>query len=272
MPGPPIPPASQPQSLPLQPAPPVTPGFGFHTLEDWFLKFTNIRELANGDHQERVNGVRVSLAASLMTAVTLGWYHSSTVGGSLTQIKGKDIKIGLLTYLGFIRGKKTEITRGTKDEYIHGLKVSHVTGKKSKFQGSNRLSNSEMEKAEFTNKCAEYWTLRKELEEHVKETMNALVVTNTRLEESIKNSTAEYETAKQEADEANVKATTLHARTNMLRWQASTTRKHASEQFKVVADAAAEFTATGTWEADFGSQLQLHCSFQEFAASISKLG
>jgi hypothetical protein len=265
-------PAGQPQPLPLQQAPPVTPGFDFHTLKDWFLKFTNIRELANGDHQERVDGVRVSLAASLMTAVTLGWYHSSTVGGSLTQIKGKDMKLGLLTYLGFIRGKKTEITKGTKDEYIAGLKLSHVTGKKNKFQGSNRLSNSEIEKAEFTNKCAEYWELRKELEEHVKQTVKNLELIHTNLEQSIKNSTAEFETAKQEADEANVKATTLHARTSMLLWQASETKKRASQEFKVVADAAAEFTASGTWEGDFGSQIQLHCSFQEFAASISKLG
>lgn len=263
---------NQPQPQPPQPAPAASPGLSWSTLKNIYLSFKMIRELANGDHGEWVNGVRVSLAASVMTAVTLGWYHSSTGGGSLSQIIGKDIKLGAGAYLGFIRGKKTEITKGIKYEKIVGLKLSHVTGAKNKFQGSNRLSSSEMEAAEYRNSCAEYWILRKELEAHVKETKKALVVSHLRLEESIKNCTAEYETAKHEADNANVKATSLHARTNNLLWQASNTRKQASEQFKVVADAAAEFTATGAWEADFGSQLQLHCSFQEFAASISKLG
>src|SRR5262249_7500867 len=162
---PPPPPGNQPQSLPLQPAPAASPGLSWSTLKDIYLSFKVIRELANGDHQERVDGVRVSLAAALMTAVTLGWYHSSTILGSLTQTKGKDVKLGLGAYLGFIRGTKTEITRRDKRDYVAGLKVSHVTGKKSKFQGSNRLSNSEIEKAEFRNKCAEYWILRKQLED-----------------------------------------------------------------------------------------------------------
>ena len=270
--GAPPPPSNQPSPRPLQPAPPVAAGFGFTTVKDWFLKFTNIRELANGDHFEQVNGVRISLALSLMSAITLGWYHSSIIGGSLTHIKGKDLKIGLLAYLGFVNANKTEITKANKDEYIYGLKLSHVTGKKNKFQGSNRLSNSAVEKAEFMNKCSEYWTLRKEIAAVLKETIKTLNAEHTHVEEGIQKSTREITNATQESDDTKIRADTLTAQIDNLMWQAQTAKAHATADLKVIADAAVEFEAGAAWEGDLGSQLKLHCSFQEFAASISKLG
>jgi hypothetical protein len=270
--GAPPPPANQPEPRAQEPAPAVAAGFGFQTAKDWFLKFTNFRQLANGEHQERVDGVRVSLALSLMSAVTLGWYHASTIGGSLTHIKGKDFKLGLVAYLGFINANKTEISKTDKDEYIFGIKLSHVTGKKNKFQGSNRLSNSAVEKAEFTNKCAEYWALRKEVASALKETIATLNREHASVEESLQKCTKEFEKAKFDSTDASVKATSLNAKIDNLLQEASSAKTHATSSFKVIADSAAAFEAGAAWEGDLGSQLKLHCSSQEFAASISKLG
>lgn len=271
--GAPHPPVNQPEPRGQEPAPAVAAGLNFNTAKDWFLKFTNMRQLANGDHQERVNGVRVSLALSMMSAVTLGWYHSTVIGGSLTHIKGPDLKLGLVAYIGFINAKKTEITKGAKSEKIFGLKISHVTGKKNKLQGSNRISNSAVEKAEFTNKCAEYWNLRKELEAALKETIAKLEREHTSVDETFVNCTKEFDKAEEESTNATVRASKLDAKINDLHWQASIAKAHATSNFKVLADSAAHFEASGNFSGAMGSTAKLmSSSLQEFAASISKLG
>jgi len=271
--GPPLPPVKEPEPRAQEPAPPVREGLVYDTKDNWFLKFTNMRQLANGDHQERVHGVRISLALSLMSAVTWGWAHSTVIGGSLTHIKGKDLKLGLVAFIGFVNAKKTEITKANKDEKIYGLKVSHVTGKKNKFQGSNRLESSKVEKAEFMNKCAEYWALRKEVAKQLKETIATLNREHTNVEESFDKCTKEFEKAKVESTDASVRATNLNAKIGTLLQEASTTKTQATGSFKIIADSAADFIASAKWDGDFGSEAKLlSSSLQEFAAPISKLG
>lgn len=269
----PTPPVKQPEPRACEPAPPVKEGLVYDTKDNWFLKFTNMRQLANGDHQERVNGVRISLALSFMTAVTWGWAHNTIIGGSLTHIKGKDLKLGLVAAIGFIASNKTEITKANKDEKIYGLKVSHVTGKKNKFQGSNRLESSKVEKAEFMSKCAEYWALRKEVAKQMKDTIAMLDRENTGVEESFDKCSREFDKAKVESSDASTRATSLTANIGTLLQDASTTKTHATGNFKVIADSAADFLASAKWDGDFGSEVKLlSSSLQEFAAPISKLG
>lgn len=267
------PPVNQPEPRPLEPERAISAGLIFTGVKDWFLKFTNVRQLANADHQERVNGVRVSLALSLMSTVVYGWFHSSIVGGSLTHIKGPDLKLGLVGLMQFVNANKTEITKGRKDEKIFGLKISHVTGAKKKFQGSNRLSNSAVEKAEFMNTCAEYWELRKEVATQFKDTIAKLNRVHQGVEESFAKCTTECDKMTIECDNASSRSTSLAAKVGSLKLEASTVKTHATADLKVIADSAADFLASAKWDGDFGSEVKLlSSSLQEFAASISKLG
>ena len=270
--GAPAPPANQPEPRSLAPAPEISPGFRLDTTKDVFLKFLNIREVAKSDHQERINGVRISFVIQVLTNVVFGWSHSTVIGGSLTHIKGPDLKLGCVALLGFTFANKTEITKGNKNEYIYGLKVSHVTGKKSKFQGSNRLSNSAVEKAEFMNKCADYWNLRKEIAAQLKETIKVLNCTNSTIEETVASYEVEFSKAKVDSQVTAIRGNTLKADIATLHEQATNAKTHATASLKVIADAAADFEAGANWDGDFGGQLQMMSSLQEFAAAISKLG
>lgn len=267
------PPVNQPEPRPLAPVPPITAGLNFTGVKDWFLKFTNVRQLANADHQERVDGIRVTLALSVMSTVVKGWFHSTIVGGSLTHIKGPDLKLGLVGFLQFVNANKTETTKGRKDEKIFGLKISHVTGAKNKFQGSNRLSNSAVEKAEFMNTCLEYWELRKEVAATFKETIATLNRVHQSVEESIAKCTMECDKMQVDCTEASSRAISLTAKVSTLKMEASTVKTRASADFKVIAGSGAAFLASANWDGDFGSEVKLlSSSLQEFAASISKLG
>jgi hypothetical protein len=268
--GDPAAPGNEPAPRPQEPAPPVKEGFTWKTPVDWFLKFTNIRELANADHHERLH-MRISLALSLASAVTLGWYHTTTLLGSLTHIKGPDLKLGLVAYLGFINNKKTEIIKGNKNEYIYGWKYQWVTGKKNKM-GSFHEQQSRAEYADFKNKCSEYWTLRKELAKQLKETIATLNKENASVAEEMKKCLLECDKAKVDSTDASVRASNLKAQIGTLQEQASSAKIQASSDFKVIGDSAAEFLASASWDGDFGSELKMVSSLQKLSASLSKLG
>jgi hypothetical protein len=238
--GPPQSPESEPTPREREAPPPPSPGFNFRSVRDWYLRFANIREVANGNHYEEILGARVKLALSLMTTVIKGWSHSTIVGGSFTQIVGPDLKIGLGGAFSFLARGKTEKVKGRKDEKIYGIKISHVTGKKTKHKVGNA---AEMEKQ------------------------------HSRVEAKYSKMKVTYSYIDQTFDLLSQKAADGTYKYGKLLEQCKTVKEEASGQYQIIAASAAEVLASGKWEGYArGNVKLLASSLQKVAASVTKLG
>jgi hypothetical protein len=251
----------------------VSEGFNFSTIRDWYLRFANIREVANNDHYEVVNGIRIKLALSAMSTVIKGWAHGTIIGGSFTQIKGPDVKIGLGGAFSFLARGKTEITHLNKDEKIFGWKISHVRGKKNKLTVGNEVHNSAVKLAQNKNKCAEYWTMRKEMEKALEIIAKHMDRQHTSVSNNYFKLSWEANTVDKTVKEFQEKASQAKSTYKKLLEECSTVKEHASGQFTIIADSAAEVLADGNWEGYARGDVKLlGSSLQTFAASITKLG
>jgi hypothetical protein len=269
--GPSSPPVNQPQPRPAAPAPPVRAGLTFVGVKDWFLKFDAVRQVANADFWEHASLLRINFAVSAMMSTILGWYHSTTVGFSQTIVKGKDLKAGAVTYVGFINNNRTELINGKKDELIYGWKWTIVSGKKNRMGAGNQQIYA-IRRAEFRNKCTEYWNLRKEAAQQVKEEIATYNRVHNDVQEEIKKCQMEFDKATVEVDNAKIRADKITSRIESLLREATRASEHVTADLKIIADSAIAFEASANWDGDLGSQLKLHSALHEFAASISKLG
>jgi hypothetical protein len=271
--GPPQSPESEPTPREREAPPPPSPGFNFRSVRDWYLRFANIREVANGNHYEEILGARVKLALSLMTTVIKGWSHSTIVGGSFTQIVGPDLKIGLGGAFSFLARGKTEKVKGRKDEKIYGIKISHVTGKKTKHKVGNETHNSAVALIENKNKCAEYWTMRKEMEQLLETKAAEMEKQHSRVEAKYSKMKVTYSYIDQTFDLLSQKAADGTYKYGKLLEQCKTVKEEASGQYQIIAASAAEVLASGKWEGYArGNVKLLASSLQKFAASVTKLG
>lgn len=266
-------PQSEPEPRPRQEAPAVAAGFNFASVRDWYLRFANIRALAHNDHYEVINGIRVKLGLSAMSTVIRGWSHGTIVGGSFTQVKKLDFKVGYGGAFGFLFRGKTEVTRGSKDEGIYGWKISHVTGKKNKLKVGNEVQNSLAKLAHNKNKCAEYWAIRKELEQALETTAKHMDRQHTDVSNNYFKVRCESQRVDTTVDKCQQKASQAKSTYKKLLTESTTVKEHASGQLSIIAESAAEVLADGTWTGYARGDVKLLASsLQTFAASITKLG
>lgn len=273
-PDPPAAPVGEPTSQSPAAPGPATSGSILKSTLDWFERNNHHKSVFSSDFYKKVVGISVSAVLSGTTKITLGHEHKTVVGLTRQYIVGEENKVNVGFVLNLIRGAKSETTAGNKTEWILGVKIGHVRGKKNKFQGSNKVVVSAIEKAQKTKKINEHVSaMEKILAGMISQEIKDLEEEHATLQGQYAKYEQQYDSIERKIDHWKTKAGAFVGDFKSLREQCETVSEKYSGAFKSLAGAAHEINAGASVEKTLNGEAKFIAgSLVELGAAITKAG